>query len=195
MRHGRDRCDDRIRRRSPCQKAVSPPCRGPASLTSRQLVTPRSEPAQRGYEGTRPGPRCDWWARRIPLSTEVTFGAVKATRHMREPIGLDSADAPWRSPGIFGRPSACRSRRSPIVPASRRRPSRRTSTTRLMLTKDLRTARRRDGSGRSWSWTDVDLQGDSSALAATARGRAFSLPDLSGCGSLERRRSGPRCCP
>ena len=37
---------DRVRRRSPCRKAVSPPCRGPASLTSRQLVTPRSEALQ-----------------------------------------------------------------------------------------------------------------------------------------------------
>ena len=37
-------------------------------------------------------------------------------------------------------------------------------------------SRRRDSSGRSWSCTDVDLQGDSSALAATARGRRSHCP-------------------
>jgi hypothetical protein len=36
---------------------------------------------------------------------------------------------------------------------------------------------------------------DSSALAATARGRRSRLPDLCGCGSLERRYSGLRYCP
>ena len=35
----------------------------------------------------------------------------------------------------------------------------------------------------------------SSAVAATARGRRARLPDSSGCGSLERRYSGPRYCP
>ena len=46
---------------------------------------------------------------------------------MRDPIGLRSADAPWRWPGIFERLRACRSPRSPIASVARRRRSRRTS--------------------------------------------------------------------
>ena len=67
---------------------------------------------------------------------------------------------------------------------------------RLMLTKDLRIARRNVSSGRLLVMHGPRSASRApSALAATARGRRSLLPDLSGCGSLERRYSGPRYCP
>ena len=52
----------------------------------------------------------------------------RVTRGIR--FGLQSAGAPWRWPGIFGRLRACQSHRSPSVWVARRRPSRHTSLTR-----------------------------------------------------------------
>ncbi len=58
------------------------------------------------------------------------------------PIASPSADAPLRSLATSERPRGSRSRRSPVVWVAPRRRSRPTSTTHLMLTKDLRIAPR-----------------------------------------------------
>jgi len=101
--------------------------------------------------------------------------AVALARHYREAEGLSIVQIATAS-------------------VARRRPSRRTSTTHLMLTKDLRAARRSDSSGRSWSWrTSICKRLLGSRCDGTRP--ASRLPDLSGYGSLERRYSGPRYCP
>ena len=76
-----------------------------------------------------------------------------------------------------------RSGRSPGGWDGPRPPSRRTCTTRLMLTKDLRIAHRSDSSGRLLVMHGRRSASGSSALAATARSRRSRLPDLSDIGS------------
>ena len=114
-----------------------------------------------------------------PASTSTVWRPVCPRRGITA-----SYNAVERSPlrTISVRPRASRSPRSPSVWAARRRRSRRTSTTRLMLTKDLRIARRSDSSGRLLVMHGRRSASDSSALTATARGRRSRLPDLSESG-------------
>ena len=102
--------------------------------------------------------------------------------------GWSSAVAPSRSPATSASPWGCRSPRSPTASAARRRPSRLTSTTRLMLTKDLRIAQRCDSSGRLLVMHDVDLQAAPRLSLRRHKAGVPPLPDLSGRRRLVRSR-------
>jgi len=133
-------------------------------------------------------------ARKTPHRSNTSFACLPSNQRADMTV-CSSGAAGWRWRVTSARRRASRSRRSLGVSSARLRRSRLTSTTHPTLTKDRRIARRSDSSGRLLVLHGRRSASRSSALAATARGPGSRLPDLSGCGSLERRYSGPRYCP
>jgi hypothetical protein len=100
----------------------------------------------------------------------------------RWPVGSLSVGARSRLLATIGMRRVCRSRRSPAGWDAHRRRSRRTSMTRLMLTKDLRIVRRSAVLGACWACTDVDLQ---AAPRLPLRRHEVGVPDCPICPGAE----------